>query len=49
MTTEKLRREVINTRDSIIEILQGKIPEICPHGSGKKCEACGYRERCYEI
>jgi len=49
MTTEKLRREVINTRDSIIEILQGKIPEICPHGSGKKCEACGYTERCYEI
>jgi len=49
MTTEKLRREVINTRDSIIEILQGKIPEICSHGSGKKCEACGYKEKCYEI
>jgi len=49
MTTEKLRREVINKRDAIIEILQGKIPEICPHGSGKKCEACGYKERCYEI
>lgn len=49
MNTEQLRRMVINTRDEIIEILDGKIPEICPHGSGKKCEACGFKERCYEI
>lgn len=49
MTTEQIRRRVINTRDEIIEILEGKIPEICPHGSGRKCDACGYKERCYEI
>lgn len=49
MTTEQLRRRVINARDEIIKILEGKIPEICPHGSGRKCDACGYKERCYEI
>ena len=49
MTTEQLMRRVINARDNIIEILGGRVPEICPHGSGKKCEACGFRERCYEI
>jgi len=47
LTTEKLRREVINTRDSIMEILQGKIPEICQHE--RKCGSCGYRGRCYRI
>ena len=49
MTTEKLRREVLYTRDKIFEILNGKIPEICPHGSGKKCESCGFKEKCYEL
>ncbi len=49
MTTEQVRRRVINARDSIIGILDGKIPDICPHGSGRKCDACGYREKCYEI
>lgn len=49
MTTEQLRRRVINARDEIIGILEGKIPDICPHGSGRKCDSCGYKERCYEI
>lgn len=49
LTTEKLRRKVINTRDEILEILNGKVPEICPHGSGKKCQACGFFEDCYNI
>ena len=49
MTTEQLRRTVINTSDNVIEILEGKVPEICPHGSGKKCEACDFRESCYEV
>ncbi len=49
MTTEQIRRRVINARDSVIDILEGEIPEICPHGSGKKCEACDFRESCYEI
>ena len=49
MNTEQLRRRVINARDGVIEILNGKIPDICPHGSGKKCESCGFKEKCYEI
>ncbi len=49
MTTEKLRREVIDTRDAIIEILQGKIPDIGPSATDKKCKSCGYKEICYEI
>jgi CRISPR-associated exonuclease Cas4 len=49
MTTEQLRRRVINARDCVIEILEGKIPEICPHGSGKKCDACDFKDACYEI
>lgn len=49
LATEKLRRQVLETRDEINEILAGKIPEICPHGSGKKCETCGFKENCYKI
>lgn len=49
MTSEKLRRDVLYTRDKIFEILSGKLPEICPHGSGKKCEGCGFKDICYEI
>jgi len=49
LITEQLRRRVINTRDNIIDILNGKIPEICSHGSGAKCDACGYKEECYKI
>lgn len=51
MITEQLRRRVIYTRDEIIEILSNKKipPEICPHGSGKKCQSCGFKEKCYEI
>jgi len=48
MMTEQLRRRVINTRDEIIEILNGRIPEI-PHDNEKKCESCSYRDRCHEI
>jgi CRISPR-associated protein Cas4 len=50
MTTEQLRRRVIYVRDEILEMLkEKKIPEICSHGSGKKCESCGFKEVCYEI
>jgi CRISPR-associated protein Cas4 len=49
LTTEKLRREVIRIRDSVFEVLSGKLPDICPHGSGKKCVGCGYKEQCYDI
>ncbi|MEM2918296.1 MAG: CRISPR-associated protein Cas4 [Candidatus Altiarchaeota archaeon] len=49
MTSEKLRRNVLYTRDKIFEILSGELPEICPHGSGKKCESCGFKDVCYEV
>ncbi|MBN2014122.1 MAG: CRISPR-associated protein Cas4 [Candidatus Altiarchaeota archaeon] len=49
MTTEKLRREVIHIRDAVFEILGGSVPEICPHGNGRKCNGCGYKEQCYDI
>jgi len=49
MNTEELRENVMETRDEILEILGGNVPEICPHGNGKKCEACGFSEKCYEI
>lgn len=48
-TTEQLRRRVLETRDEIGYILDGNIPEICPHGSGRKCQSCGYKRQCYEI
>jgi len=47
--TERLRRRVLDTRDKISEILSGNIPEICPHGSGRKCNACGLKEECYTL
>jgi len=49
MTTEQLRRKVLETRDEIIDIFNGEIPEICPHGNGKKCQSCGYKGQCYEV
>lgn len=47
--TEILRRRVVDARDRVIEILSGCIPEICPHGNGRKCNACGLKETCYGI
>lgn len=49
IATEGLRRRVIEVRDSVLDILDGFVPEICPHGSGKKCESCGFKEQCYDI
>jgi CRISPR-associated protein Cas4 len=49
LTTEKLRREVVSIRDRVSEVLDGHLPDICPHGSGKKCVGCGYKEQCYDI
>ena len=47
--TERLRRRVVETRDDIREILSGSLPDICPHGSGRKCDACGLKEACYRL
>jgi CRISPR-associated protein Cas4 len=47
--TEKLRRQVIHTRDLIMEILAGRVPDVCPHGRPAKCEACSLRDECYRI
>ncbi|MFH1787853.1 MAG: CRISPR-associated protein Cas4 [Candidatus Altiarchaeota archaeon] len=49
LATEKLRRQVLEVRDKVADILNGAVPEICPHGSGKKCESCGLKEECYSI
>jgi CRISPR-associated protein Cas4 len=47
--TEKLRRQVITTRDELIEVLEGLLPQVCPHGQPRKCTSCSYKERCYRI
>ncbi|MFH1402740.1 MAG: CRISPR-associated protein Cas4 [Candidatus Altiarchaeota archaeon] len=49
LNTEKLRREVLYSRDLILELLDGDLPEVCPHGSGKKCESCSLMQECYRI
>ncbi|MCX6695307.1 MAG: CRISPR-associated protein Cas4 [Candidatus Altiarchaeota archaeon] len=47
LATEKLRRKVVHTRDKVIALMEGSVPEICPHGSGRKCESCSLNEECY--
>jgi len=49
LASEKSRREVLRVRDEIIDILGGRVPEICEHGSGKKCEGCGLMKECYKL
>jgi len=49
LLTERLRRRVLDTRDKVTEILSGNLPEICPHGNGKKCDACSFKKECYTI
>lgn len=49
LATENLRRQTLAVRDEVQEILGGSVPEICPHGSGKKCETCGLKKECYKI
>ncbi len=45
--TEKLRRQVIYARDSVKEILDGVVPDVCPHGIPQKCGGCVLKEECY--
>jgi CRISPR/Cas system-associated exonuclease Cas4 (RecB family) len=49
LASEALRRKTLETRDKVLEIRNGLIPEICPHGSGRKCDACGLKEECYTV
>jgi len=49
MVGEQLRRSVLDARDAAQKILDGSVPEICAHGSGAKCEACGLAQECYKI
>ncbi|ODS42769.1 MAG: hypothetical protein MSIBF_05635 [Candidatus Altiarchaeales archaeon IMC4] len=44
--TEKLKQEVLKTRDAILS-MAGQPPEICPHGQGSKCAECGFEDCCY--
>ncbi|MDD5111490.1 MAG: CRISPR-associated protein Cas4 [Candidatus Altiarchaeota archaeon] len=47
--TEQLRRKVFEFRDAVREILSGFVPDVCPHGNGKKCASCVLNEECYKI
>ncbi len=49
MNTDSLRKKVSETSEAVFKILEGVVPDICPHGSGRKCESCGYSKKCYEI
>jgi len=49
IVTERLRREVIDTRNKIISIITGRISDIPNNENGKKCENCLYQRQCYEI
>lgn len=49
LATEKTRREVLSIRDDVLEILEGQTPVVCSHGSGRKCESCGFMDECYRI
>jgi len=49
MYTDALRKSVTDTREAVCGVLEGIVPDICPHGNGRKCESCSYSKRCYEI
>ena len=49
MTTQQVRRRVINTRDSILDIINGGIPKTDQYRSENKCRVCGYRDVCCEV
>jgi CRISPR-associated protein Cas4 len=49
MYTDSLRKSVMDTRDAVCGLLEGGVPDICPHGNGRKCESCGYSRVCYDI
>ena len=49
VNTEKLREKVFETRDAVLDVMGGTMPDICPHGNGRKCASCGFAERCYEM
>ncbi len=47
--TERLRRAVLETRDDIIRILGGFVPEVCCHGNNNKCSVCSFKTECHNI
>jgi CRISPR/Cas system-associated exonuclease Cas4 (RecB family) len=49
MFTDSLRKNVNDTRNAVCALLAGDIPDICPHGNGRKCDSCGYAKKCYDI
>jgi CRISPR-associated protein Cas4 len=49
MNSEDLRKKVHDVRDEVISLLEGDIPDICPHGSGRKCDSCSIKDECYEV
>jgi CRISPR-associated protein Cas4 len=49
MNSEDLRRKVLEVRAEVVSLLEGEVPEICPHGSGRKCDSCSIKDDCYEV
>jgi CRISPR/Cas system-associated exonuclease Cas4 (RecB family) len=44
---EEDRDSVLEKKGKIEEILSGHVPDVCPHGSSRKCGACRLEEVCY--
>jgi len=49
LNTEKNRRSVIEARDNVLAVIEGDIPEVCSHGSSKKCSSCDLADECYTL
>lgn len=49
LITDVLRKKVLALRDEVVSVLTGDLPDICPHGSGRRCESCSVMEECYGI
>ncbi|MEA1925610.1 MAG: CRISPR-associated protein Cas4 [Candidatus Altiarchaeota archaeon] len=47
--TQQLRGAVLETRENIVGILEGFVPEVCCHHNKNKCRACSFKTECYSI
>jgi len=47
--TESLRAATLESRDGVEAILDGEIPEVCPHGEPERCRPCTLSGVCYRI
>ncbi len=47
--TESLREATLKARDGVEAILDGQIPDVCPHGNPERCRPCPQSGACYRI